>query len=213
MQIVITTEALEGIDRSIGSRSPESGGFLFCSQDGLYQVIEDFAFDFHGRTGAAAYYPSQDAPVLIDRIERQRNLALCGVVHSHPGSMNYPSSSDSIAMDSLLALNPQLPFILAPIVTLTVSKRAQKHEIRTKHCSISFFYKDRGSSVLPVGAITVISKSDLEQERIKWKPSQERTQEEELPETNEQRMFVDFYRFLVGTLCVASMLFLLPNYE
>jgi len=91
-------------------------------------------------------------------------LKFCGVIHSHPDSMPYPSQPDQQAMISLLKHNRELNFVIAPIVTFTRNQNApfQSHELNCKELRFSFFYLTRGrNEVLRASRVNYISPKSL----------------------------------------------------
>jgi len=100
---------------------------------------------------------------VIDKVEKQNNLALNGVVHSHPAGMDYPSGPDAVAMDSLLSLNPQLTYVIAPIVTHNYRGDVESHELAlgASGHKISFYTKERDSPVCRALSVNVISDESL----------------------------------------------------
>jgi len=150
--VYFTKAALDEITQCLGTQYPEQGGFLF----GYENTVVKFVWDRDGGTTGVSYNPSKNSTAIINQTEkdlkRSNSLAVfCGVVHSHPSTMCYPSGPDCDAMDSLLSLNLNLAFVIAPIVTFTHGYRVNTmpHDIiLSNYCKMSCFYKERNRPVL-----------------------------------------------------------------
>lgn len=110
----VTQEVYEQIRDSIGVKSPETGGLL--GGDRETGVVTHFLFDEWAATTAVTYSP--DTSVLNHVLSEwnEQGIRLMGFVHSHPGSMGYPSTGDRIYAARILNAIPSLPYLLLPIV-------------------------------------------------------------------------------------------------
>jgi len=152
--VIFSEEVLDDICSCICEKPPEEGGFLFSREDDM--TVVKFVWDTAGGTTRTSYYPSRNASRIINDTENgSRNskqlLTFSGVVHSHPRTMSYPSGPDCEAMESLLSLNTNLPFVIAPIVTHGNYSHTElyPHELQLRNLGkISCYYKIAGHQVL-----------------------------------------------------------------
>jgi len=148
--LTVTSSVLSQLEKDIGNHEPERGGFLFGSFEPLKVMF--FWYDKEGSTSSVTYYPSNNATSILRMVENATGLQFLGVVHSHPGHMDYPSGSDVVAMNSLLDLNRELPFVIAPIISnysgnsSLYNSKFQKLEIMNKKI-LSCYVKYRNEAV------------------------------------------------------------------
>jgi len=92
--LIFSLDAWEEIVSTVGSRPPESGGFLFSCKD--WYFVDTFEFDEAGSDRASSVVYSPDTAWANETYERHicnddRFRVLVGTVHSHPGTSIYPS--------------------------------------------------------------------------------------------------------------------------
>lgn len=135
--VAITDIALGDIERRVAARRPERGGALL-GPVGL-PVVTRFVFDAHATTSGSTFRPSGKLQEAVRNIERnQPDLELKGILHSHPGGMNHPSSGDRIAFADSLRGAPWLGRVVVPIVTCG-TRASHSHELQLPSGVISVF--------------------------------------------------------------------------
>ncbi len=124
--MTITDEVIELIDRDIAGHPPERGGLLFGPVGRDFITL--FIPDEKALTTAVTYEISAEMCIKAPEIEKNTNLEYKGVVHSHPGSFNSPSTGDEVSAGNALRFNPHLPKFFMPIVTRHIEGTASAHE-------------------------------------------------------------------------------------
>lgn len=163
--LYISTFVLQSIQTAIANHLPERGGALL----GLVgqPIITDFLLDDQALTSGASYLPSPRLTERVQQLEASSGLEFKGVIHSHPGGYDRPSSPDEIAMLEGLNLNPHMPYFVAPIVTMQPPlEQLRSHELALEQGKISFYVGNRSHrSRVRVEPVTVreISESDIAQ--------------------------------------------------
>lgn len=114
--LIFLDNVLDSLGDEIAAHEPERGGALLGFRDS--NVVCNFLADPEARISRSSYFPSQSLLENVQRVERETCLVLCGVVHSHPGTMNQPSRQDHRAFALGLALNPHVARFVAPIITV-----------------------------------------------------------------------------------------------
>ena len=71
--------------------------------------------------------------------ETENELEFKGIIHSHPGGYDRPSSQDLTELKRGLNLNKHMPFYLVPIVTVSHYDTSQKHEVLVQDMKVSFY--------------------------------------------------------------------------
>jgi proteasome lid subunit RPN8/RPN11 len=114
--IIFTDKVLTEIGNELAAFEPERGGALL----GLpySNVVCSFLRDPEARTSGATYQPSAGLTESVQTYERAFGLQFFGIVHSHPGGYDQPSSQDHNAFSNSLRLNTHLSAFVAPIITL-----------------------------------------------------------------------------------------------
>ena len=168
--LYILDATLVDMDVAIAAHTPERGGALL-GPIGL-PIVSRFVFDHEAQTTTVTYSPSRKLAAQVQEIERRENLEYKGIVHSHPGALDHPSGQDERELRVGLELNPQMPFYLAPIITLAKPfalfgkmRRLHDHETPLGSGKISFFAAHRtrsGVQVQPM-PIEVLSAEELMQ--------------------------------------------------
>jgi molybdopterin/thiamine biosynthesis adenylyltransferase len=164
---------LDTVLRDIGNRvaafAPERGGAVL----GLIgkPVLTRFLFDEDAKTTGATYQPSRTLARRVKDVELAENLEFKGILHSHPGGMNHPSSQDEYELGVGLEINTHMAFYLAPIVTsMPMNGKLGANEMRVGDGRISFFiglrHRTRKVEVQPlVNVFEVPMEQDLERVR------------------------------------------------
>ncbi|MDQ2809771.1 MAG: ThiF family adenylyltransferase [Chloroflexota bacterium] len=144
--LYISQTVLHEIETMIAAHPPERGGMLFGPPK--QEIISRFLFDEWAETTSVTYRPSDTITRRIQEIEVQEGLEFKGVIHSHPGGFDRPSTQDQHELNVGLQLNPHLPFYLAPIVT-NIAEDAKSHEILIEGGKVSFFcaYRKKGGGI------------------------------------------------------------------
>lgn len=151
--LYLLNEVLHDLERDIASQAPERGGALL-GPVGI-PVISRFVFDPTARTTRVTYSPSRELATQVQEIERQENLEFKGIVHSHPSGMDHPSGQDERELRVGLELNPQMPYYLAPIVTVVPPCEIAEHETELGAGKISFFAAHRAQEGIDLQEIPV----------------------------------------------------------
>ena len=117
-----SSEVLEQIQETIGSRPAETGGILGTSDDG--KTIDHFFFDEKASVSGVTYSPDTDT--LNDVIEKwnDEGVMFCGFIHSHPRGCISPSGGDYFYAERILSCM-KLPndTMVMPIVQVICPKR------------------------------------------------------------------------------------------
>ena len=119
--ILITDDVQKAIEHDIASHKPEhsfkeKGGALFGPAH--TNLISKFLYDIDAKTSAVTYTPSSQLVIEVKEVERSENLTFKGILHSHPGGFDRPSSADLHGFANNLAHNPHMGRFIAPIVTM-----------------------------------------------------------------------------------------------
>ncbi len=146
--LYVSDKVVSEIAEIIAAHPPERGGALlgFIGRP----FVTRFLFDGYARTTQVSYQPSKKLIEKVKDVEINEDLELKGIIHSHPGGMDYPSGQDERELKVGLEINTHMPFYLAPIVTN--SFRAQNldyHELQAGSGKISFYaaHRLRGNKV------------------------------------------------------------------
>jgi proteasome lid subunit RPN8/RPN11 len=113
--IIFTDRILAQLDEHIGRYPAERGGALMALPNS--NIVTSFIFDPEAEMTSASYVPSAALTVRVQAAEQEQGLTFCGVVHSHPGNFDQPSSQDDVAFRKGLDINPHLARFIAPIMT------------------------------------------------------------------------------------------------
>lgn len=133
MTFAITDTALRKIAGTVGQRVPESGGALMGPAGA--DLVTDFIFDPQASVTGASYVPSDWLQKAVNQAESSEGtLTLKGILHSHPGGMNKPSSTDLESFETYLQANSGLEEFAAIICTFVSGGRhgssaLQSHEL------------------------------------------------------------------------------------
>ncbi len=122
--ILFTDDVLKAIEHDIASHKPERGGALLGPAN--TNLISQFLYDGDAKTSAATYTPSSRLVDDVKQVERLEDLTFKGIIHSHPGGFDRPSSADLHGFANNLAHNPHMGRFIAPIITMA-GKPVGKH--------------------------------------------------------------------------------------
>ena len=114
----ISTDVLNQIMRTVGTRYPEQGGALGIDKE--TGIITRFYFDRSSRRSGGTYSPDSDAVTKVIRTWEAENVRFCGMIHSHPGRCSEPSEGDRIYAEQILRAMPDTLHgqMFLPIVTV-----------------------------------------------------------------------------------------------
>lgn len=135
--LYIYDSVLADIKRDLGAHRPERGGALL-GEPGEH-IITRFIFDPTAITTFSSYSPSRELNIIVQKMEVEEGLEFKGIIHSHPGSMDHPSSQDISELGTGLSLNKHMPFYLVPIVTINNIEFLQIHELALGEMKVSFY--------------------------------------------------------------------------
>jgi proteasome lid subunit RPN8/RPN11 len=136
--LFIYDSVLEQIKADIGDKAPERGGALLGEP--CKPIITKFIFDSQAFTTSSTYSPSRKLNKSVQEAEEKEGLEYKGLIHSHPGEYDQPSSQDIAELATGLRLNKHMPFYLVPIVTTNSEKEMlEPHELKISEMKISFF--------------------------------------------------------------------------
>lgn len=143
--VVFVDDVLSDIERDVAGHRPERGGALL-GPVGL-PVISRFIHDPQAATSGVTYQPSRALQHAVTQAERaDRNMELKGMLHSHPGEMDHPSSGDRVAIADSLDGAPWLGRFVSPIVTGGPGRgRGTAHEIALPSGTMSVYVAEFGS--------------------------------------------------------------------
>ena len=131
---------LDAVAAHVAGRPPERGGALLGLRG--KPVVTEFLFDAQATTTTSTYKPSRDLTARVKAVELNCALQFKGILHSHPGVLDRPSSQDQYELGVGLQLNPHLGAYLAPIVTLEQAP-VDDHELGVAADKISWYVATR----------------------------------------------------------------------
>jgi molybdopterin/thiamine biosynthesis adenylyltransferase len=109
-------------------------------------LVSHFIFDEHAQTTGASYVPSEELGIAVNQAERAGGgLELKGILHSHPGGMNHPSTTDLASFESYLVSNPHLDD-LAVVICTFAREALRSNEIQLGDLRYSLFRAFRTGS-------------------------------------------------------------------
>lgn len=149
----ILDEAVRQITDQVTNHKPERGGALLGIPG--RPVITRFLYDDKAETTYTSYQPSDDLGEVVQLLEME-GLELKGIIHSHPGNLDRPSSGDQVPLKDGLRVNPHLSHFLMPIITQM--ETSAPHELASGDGKISFFLgqNSRDGVTLSTKSITEI---------------------------------------------------------
>lgn len=137
--VVVTDAVVEDIERLVASHAPERGGALVGPVG--QPVVSAFLLDDRATTSGTTFRPSTQLQRRVSEVESgDETLELKGILHSHPGAMNHPSSGDLVAYEDSLRGAPWLGQFICPIVTR--GRPSAQHEITLPSGRVSFYVAD-----------------------------------------------------------------------
>jgi DNA-binding CsgD family transcriptional regulator len=134
--IAFTDAVLNQIQDDVAAHRPERCGALL-GPVGL-PIVTRFVHDDVAATSGVTYRPSRQLQDLVAQAEQDHTIQLKGMLHSHPGGMNYPSSGDEFAFADSINGAPWLGRFITPIVTCGSIAR-EAHEIQLRPGAMSVF--------------------------------------------------------------------------
>lgn len=173
--VAFVDTALQDVERDVASHPPERGGALLGPIG--QPVISTFLYDTRATTSGSTYQPSSMLQSAVTEAEqRDANIELKGMLHSHPGAMNFPSGGDRVAYADSLRGAPWLGRFICPIVTVGRQAR-EDHEIQTPSGVVSVFVATLAHSddvdlqpasvhIAPIGRDVTALASELEGEAL-----------------------------------------------
>jgi hypothetical protein len=141
MLVHVLDDVLRDLELEIVAYPPERGGALLGPVGRPF--VTRFVADVEARTTAVSYRPSRWLDRRVRAIEIADDLELKGIVHSHPLSLDRPSSQDEHELEVGLGVNPHLAWYLAPIITHREADGAQRHEVALLGGKASFYAASR----------------------------------------------------------------------
>lgn len=115
----------EQIRRTIGCKTPETGGMLGCSNS--LGIIDKFVFDEHAKVGGTEYNPNVKYLEKIINDKWEPGTELIGFIHSHPYGITSPSYADVEYAQNIMDANEE-DSLFIPIVMSSANKK-RKFEI------------------------------------------------------------------------------------
>lgn len=106
---------LRAIEAALAAHPPERGGALLGPRG--RPLVTRFEPDPEGTGTAVSWRPSRALDARVKALEREDDLELKGLVHSHPPGQDLPSDRDAEELGEGLRLNGHLACYLGPIVT------------------------------------------------------------------------------------------------
>ncbi len=155
---------LRALDAELGSRPPERGGALLGPRG--RPVLTHFVADAEAVATATSFAPSRALAARVRALERDAELELKGIVHSHRDGLDRLSRRDVIELATGLRLNPHLASYGGPIVTGPRDGDLVAHELPVGAGKLSYFAahrtRDGGAEVRAVPLRLVPLLRDLE---------------------------------------------------
>ncbi|WP_322544565.1 ThiF family adenylyltransferase [Rhodococcoides fascians] len=140
-EVVFHDNVLDLIDSEVASHEPERGGILL-GPIGI-PVVSEFIPDPEAAATSVTYSPSRQVGARVELATRG-NIEVKGIVHSHPGVMDHPSSGDRNSFANWMGRMPWIPFLITPIVTVGANLRGTgQHKINLTHGEISVFIAEK----------------------------------------------------------------------
>ncbi len=155
---------LRAVDAELGGHPPERGGALLGPRQ--RPVLTHFVPDPGAAATSTSYEPSRALAARVNELEREADLELKGIVHSHAAGLDRPSDQDLRELAAGLRLNPHLASYLGPIVSRGDDPALEAHELPLASGKITFFAahrtRDGGAEIRPVRVKLVPLLRDLE---------------------------------------------------
>jgi molybdopterin/thiamine biosynthesis adenylyltransferase/proteasome lid subunit RPN8/RPN11 len=137
--LLITDEAIEEVRSTVGRFKPESGGALLGPRSS--RSLSSFIFDEDASVSDVTYKVSANLELAVNAAERQSPATqLKGILHSHPGGLSTPSSTDCQSFADYIEANDQLEDLVAVICTFrNGSSHISEHELLMGDLCFSFY--------------------------------------------------------------------------
>lgn len=140
-EVIFHDSVIELIGDEIAAFQPERGGILL-GPIGV-PVVSEVLPDPDAATTGSTYSPSRQVGEKVAEATKG-NIEVKGIIHSHPGSMDYPSSGDQRSFGNWMQRMPWMPFLVAPIVTIGAqSRRGARHKLPLTNGEISVFIAEK----------------------------------------------------------------------
>jgi proteasome lid subunit RPN8/RPN11 len=141
--VFVLDAVLRAIEGAVAVLPPERGGALLGPRG--RPLVTRFEPDPEGSGNAVSWRPSRALDARVKAVEREEELELKGLVHSHPPGHDRPSPQDAAEIGEGLRRNGHLGAYLAPIVTAEPEGRLEPHEAALPSGKISFYEGLRGA--------------------------------------------------------------------
>ncbi len=155
---------LRAIDAELGGHPPERGGALLGPRQ--RPLVTHFLADPGAVVTSTTYAPSRELAARVRELERDEDLELKGIVHSHRHELDAPSEQDVRELAEGLRLNPHLASYAGPIVSGASPRELGDHELPLRSGKLSFYAahrrRDGGAEVRPIPVRLVPVLRDLE---------------------------------------------------
>ncbi len=127
-EVVFLSGVIAEIEKEIAAYAPERGGLL-VGPIGL-PVVSSFLPDPEAAATSVTYSPSGRVSALAHEIQQRPGMEVKGIIHSHPGMMNYPSGGDHRSFMNWLDRFHWLSHLITPIVTVGEELPEESNQIR-----------------------------------------------------------------------------------
>ncbi|WP_242392362.1 ThiF family adenylyltransferase [Anaeromyxobacter oryzisoli] len=156
---------LRELEAELAVHPPERGGALLGPRQ--RPVLTHLVPDPGAVATAISYAPSRALAARVVELEREADLELAGIVHSHRDGLDRPSEQDALELAEGLRRNPHLARYAGPIVSdRREDAELAPHELPLPSGKISFFAAHRtregGAELRPVRVRLVPLLRDLE---------------------------------------------------
>lgn len=140
-EVIFHDSVIELIGDEIAAFQPERGGILL-GPIGI-PVVSEFIPDPDAATTGTTYSPSRQVGTKVTEATKG-NIEVKGIIHSHPGLMDHPSSGDLRSFGNWMQRMPWMPFLVAPIVTVGPQSRpGARHKLALASGEISVFIAEK----------------------------------------------------------------------
>lgn len=137
-EVIFHDSVIEQIDTAIAAFRPERGGILL-GPIGV-PVVSQFIADPDAAATNVTYTPSRQVGLRVAEAERAGTVEVKGIIHSHPGQMDHPSSGDHRSFANWMARMPWIPFLVTPIVTVgEYARGGEAHKVTLTNGEMSVF--------------------------------------------------------------------------
>jgi len=135
--VQVLDAVLRAIEAALAAHPAERGGALLGPRG--RPLVSRFEPDPDGGGTAVSWRPSRALDARVKALEREDELELKGLVHSHPPGQDLPSAKDAEELGEGLRLNGHLACYLGPIVTAGAAAPLAPHEAALPSGKIAFF--------------------------------------------------------------------------